>query len=63
MNPARYIIRFLFTRLYVWVSRGGGTASLGMQVPELLPVVGDEIRDSRERSEKARPEQKPGGYG
>lgn len=42
MNPARYIIRFLFTRLYVWVSRGGGTASLGMQVPELLPVVGDE---------------------
>lgn len=42
MNPARYIIRFLFTRLYVWVSRGGGTASPGMQVPELLPVVGDE---------------------
>ena len=42
MNPTRYIIRFLFTRQFVRKSRGGGTASEGMQVPELLPVVGDE---------------------
>lgn len=61
MNPARYIIRFLFTGQFVRKSRGGGTSSMGMQVPELLPVVGDETTVSQDWLDVV--EQMPGTYG
>lgn len=62
MNPARYIIRFILTRLFRWVGRGIGLRR-GAYVAVFYAVVGNEIRGRKSNSKKARPTRKPSSYG